>query len=368
MRIVSRIPCARATLVVAVIASAAAVGVSRSQPPARSLMAPVSSVPVLISPPRRESPLPATVWMEGDSGRTILLPPPRGMLLESATCSPWRDEAGRFQVVGRLFGWASNPWPGSVGLARLSFPDGELLDFVATDVIPVSPPCWVRGSLPRVVFAGGDGHLYRYTFDEDERENEGPSRLAWQVAEPPAADVFLMDPNWLSDTRFERVLLVVLRSRSLSVRDAIPAGDQLWWIELDEAGGAVIDAGPILDPSRLSDVRSLRSPVAGTTADGEISLALLAADRPRAGQWDLWTARLSFDPSGHPRPIEDLGTKLAGRCCTDLPPAFSAGGRCVRILQSGDDGHGHLVQAPLPRPGATSPNIDPSAAIAAGGG
>ena len=186
----------RAALAFAVIATAVAVGVARSQPPPRSSKVPVTESPVLISLPRRGSPLPPTVWMEGDPSRTTLLRPPGGMLLEFGIASPWRDEAGRFQVVGRLTGGENRARAGYVGLARVSFPDGELLDLVATDVLPTSQPCWARGTRPRILFAAADGHLYQHDFDGEghaipgaERPHgaqfEGPSRLAWHSPAPP---------------------------------------------------------------------------------------------------------------------------------------------------------------------------------------
>ena len=157
-----------------------------------------------------------------------------------------------------------------------------------------------------------------------------------------------MDPSWPRDARFDHVLLVVVKLPSVTGPDGTPAGDQLWWLRLDEAGDTVVAAGPLLDPSSLPGGRFLHSPVAGTTADGGLALAYLSADRPRAGQWDLRTARLAFDQSGRPHALRRPGTALAGRCCSELPPTFSTDGSQVRVIQVGSDGRVCLVHAPIP--------------------
>jgi hypothetical protein len=378
MSCLSRIPWLRAALVVATIASVAAVDVTPPRTLTRSGNVLVTDCPVLISPPLSESPLPPTIWTEGASGRTILLPQPKGMRLEFGICSPWRDQTGRFQVAGRLSGGPKNPWPGCAGLARVSFPDGEILDFVATTAIPTSSPCWFPGSRPRVLFAAGDGHLYQCAFDEAEgAEIPGtggsmgscrgaPTRIAWRSPLPLAADLFLLTPSWPRDSRFDHILLVVVRAVVVRGRAATLTGDQIWWIRLNEAGDAIVEAGPLVDPPSHLGGRYLLWPVAGKTADGSVALAYLSADRPAAGQWDLRTTRLSFDNRGRPRAAAKLDTKLAICCRTELPPTFSMDGRYVRILQAGEDGRGRLVHAVLPESGATLQEFGPAAIVAAG--
>ena len=243
-------PLIRATLALALLASASAVFVSRSIPTPGWRTVPARHSPILISPPRRDSPSSATVWMEGDSGRTVHLPSPEGRLLEFGICSPWRDEAGRFQVAGRLSCPEGDSSPGCFGLGRVSFPDGRLLDFVATEAPPVSRLCWFPDPRPRVLFAAGDGHLYRCAFEAD-----GDGEGHWDEAppcprggshgrwpRPRGADVFLSDPSWPSDPRFDRILLVVLKPLQGSGRNASFAGDQLWWVRLDGPGDAIVRA------------------------------------------------------------------------------------------------------------------------------
>ena len=214
-----------------------------------------------------------------------------------------------------------------------------------------------------MIFAAGDGHLYRYAFEAVApgvagrgAHRDGPRRIAWQAPSPGGGGVFLSSPCWPSDPRFDRVLLVVIKPLRGSVRQETSPGDQLWWVRLDEAGDAVVEAGFLLDPSGPPGDRALHSPAAGRTADGGVWLAYLSAARPRPGGWDLRVAPLAFDGAGRPLALTGPGTMLAGRYSTDLPLAFSADGRYVRVLRAGDV-RSQLVRVPLPEPGATSPGV-----------
>jgi hypothetical protein len=340
----------RFALAAAVIVSVTAARVVPPRPSIRMSEATPAEVPVLISSQLGESPRPPTAWTEGGSGRTIFLPPPGGMLLEFGVCSPWRDAEGRFQVAGRLSGEG-------VGLARVSFPDGDVLDFVQTGcALLTSRPCWLPGPRPKVLFGAGDGRIYQYAFDDEGATNSDAERLTdprlsridWRPPDPSKAGVFLSDPSWLRGGWTDDLLVLVVASGAIPGRDASSSSNQLWWARLDEAGGAIVEAGVLIDSPSLSGGRYLRSPVSEKTAEGGGVLAYLCTDRPGTGHWELRTTRLSFDDSGRPQASATVGVKVAGRCFTELPPTLTTDGRRVWVLQAGDEGRGRVVQIPLP--------------------
>ncbi|WP_165222806.1 hypothetical protein [Aquisphaera insulae] len=289
------------------------------------------------------------------------MPPPGGMDLDLATCSPWVDELGRFQVVGRLSGTPANSSRGSVGLARISYPDGEILDFIETEAVPTSRPCWLPGPLPRVLYVAGDGGLYRRLFDgarskwpasdRDEIDNAGRSgqkRLDWRSPFPPGDVAMVLDFTWLRDARFGDILILVIKAR-MGPEPSDPVGDQLCWARLAETEDAVIDSGPISGLQDATSGRSLRAPSVGRTEDGGLFLAYLSTDRPAAGGWELHAVRLSFEGSGRARIVAGTDVRLAERCSTYLPPALAAGGECLWACQPTDADLGRLVLVALPR-------------------
>lgn len=347
----SKILSLRAAVAAAVVASAAAAGVASSRTSTRPVEAGSRNIPTLVSPPSRDSPRPPTRWTDGSSGRTHLMPPPNGMLLEFGVCSPWRDGTGRFQVAGRLSGE-------NTGLAQVSFPDGAVLDFVETGgALVASRPCWYPGTRPRVLYAAGDGCLYRCDFRDEttglasEAPDGRPSRIGWTAPSMPTPEAYLSDPCWPREPRFDRVLLVVVASRINLDGQPRPAHDRLWWVRLDEAGEAVIEAGPVFESPTVSGGGFLRSPVVATAADGGVVLAYLSTDRPREGRWELRAARLAFDHSGRLEAPTQPADRLSECCSTDLPPSFNADATEVTILQADPGGGRRLLHVSLPTGG-----------------
>ncbi|QEH35897.1 hypothetical protein OJF2_44540 [Aquisphaera giovannonii] len=353
----------RACLWASILITVACVCLHPRRPSARLVEVPTREVPILVSPPTRDSPRP-TLWVQGDPGRTTSLPAPAGKLLDLGVCSPWREESGRFQVVGRLSGGPRGAQPAGVGLARVSYPDGEVLDFVDTGAVPTGRPCWFPGTSPRVLFAAGDGCLYHHRFAGDHGTTGedgggaiapaagGPRRIEWRCPLAAQSAPRVVDSAWLGEDR-GGLLLAVVTGRPVPGRGDGPAGDELWWLRLDEAGDAVVEAGPLIETPPAEWGRYLRSPIVGRPPGGDPSLAYLAADSPRDGEWELRWAPLRFDDSGRPRTIGP-GARLASGCSTDLPPAFSADVRSLRVLQ-GRDGGRHFSERALPDPVASRP-------------
>ena len=90
---------------------------------------------------------------------------PQGEILEWASCSPWHDELDQRQIAGH---WSSRSGEGEsklateFGLARFNFPDGKPLNRIPSEITPMSAPCWYPGTTAKILFAAGDGTLYRF--------------------------------------------------------------------------------------------------------------------------------------------------------------------------------------------------------------
>jgi hypothetical protein len=292
-------------------------------------------------------------WVDREGGPALDLRAPDDELLEYASCSPWRDERGRTQVVSR---WSQNLRSESsgtaYGLARLSFPDGEVLDHFETDVVPASTPCWYPGTRARVLFAGGDGILYLYDFestDSGDGPDDAPGRrlraIPWNCAVPGGDGVYLSEPNWPSDPRFSHLLFVGLRKIGRTKSHLPPAMTQIWWLRLGDDGASIDAAGPLIDlPTGGPDTYD-RCATFAVTADGRPMLAYYR----RQGQHStgLYIVPLELDPASRsPRPPSGEATKVADGCLT-CPPIFSCDGRWVSIIQGGWGYQGAVRRIPL---------------------
>src|SRR5206468_569384 len=117
---------------------------------------------------------------------------PTGDRFDYASCSPWQDEEGQYQVVGRWSELSADGPSADVdefGLARYTLPSGRVLDRVPLDVVPASPPCWFPGFTARVLYAASDGLLYRLSFEGDTPRRAGdpppkPEPVEWRVNIP----------------------------------------------------------------------------------------------------------------------------------------------------------------------------------------
>jgi hypothetical protein len=330
----------RILVVVILGSSAAAIGLSRLAPPPKPwrMPCPVANVNVntfLLSHGSRGS-----LWLAKDEGRTTTLPFPSGEILDYASCSPWRDERGRSQVVGR---WSCDPAAvnarNEFGLARLTFPDGEVIDRISTNVVPISAPCWYPGTGTRVLFAAGDGRLYQHEFESNTgtttdqggaRQNE-PLPLVWACKAPGMGDVYLSDPHWSTDTYSSRIVLVALRLIEPDSDRQRFTKSQLWWLRLSEGGHTIEEAGRLVRPStEESDVEE-RCPTIGKTSDGRLALAYLR--KVGARPWELRMTPLVRDTSRvEALAVTSVGTKIA-EGCLPFAPTISNDGRYINFIQ-----------------------------------
>ena len=274
---------------------------------------------------------------------------PRGDRVDYASCSPWRDAGGHFQLVGR---WSRQAGEGvrqhgeEFGLARYALPGGRVLDRVPLDVVPLSYPCWFPGRAARVLFAAGDGHLYRVDFEDGDSAEPPPGeprvrRVDWRCPAPgPLAAV--KDPFWPRDPRLGGRLLASLEYHDPS--DPLHTTTRLWWLSLDVDGLAVVAAGPLaVDPKPVGV--EPRHPVLGNPPGGPLILAYLDQSRDQRF-WDLWLAPVAVDPrTGTPSVAKGSARVVTGDQIL-TPPVFSADGRSVFGVLHGDGGHARVARFP----------------------
>lgn len=116
------------------------------------------------------------LWLDVETGETTRVPLGGVPVLQAASISPWRDERGRSQVVSFRCQGINK---GAIMLERASFPDGEVLDSIETEVFPSgSKVCWFPGTDARVLFIGGDKRLYQFAFEFEGDARAGHGRAA----------------------------------------------------------------------------------------------------------------------------------------------------------------------------------------------
>jgi hypothetical protein len=302
------------------------------------------------------------VWLNAETGLMAGYPLEDGDVLETASCSPWVDEKNQFQVVGR---WSSRTKEGPMsmskdfGIARYSFPGGQVLDHISTDTIPVGAPCWYPGTRARVLFSGGDGVLYHYAFEPEPWEktetseagrDPKPRPLAWRCSKPGNDDVFFGDLSWPEDPRMGGCLVASLREQSSG-----PAGNRsysrtsLWWLKLNFAGTEIVDLGRLLvsDDSRGAGLDfDHRTPVVGSLADGRLVLSYLRQSAGQSG-WEVRIVPIEFDSKLHvPQAREADGVRLAWKC-QPAQPTFSPDGQFLNVIAGPEARESRVVRVPL---------------------
>lgn len=257
-----------------------------------------------------------------EDGRTRGIAAPRSERWEYVSTSPWACEDGSMEAVARFATVNHDAWAdeGSVGLVRLRLPEGEVLERIETEAMPTGRAAWDPAGGDRVVFPSSTGRLYSYGFGRGQA-GEGPTvaALEWRSAPPEGHEPFMLDPSWSQLPGSKRVLLV---SMSPS-KGRLPAGTSRpvapWWLELDEEGQAIVDAGPLFDPEdpvALDPRCRLRHPSV-IERDGRPRLLFLRYE-PTQGGAAIYLADLEPDPAtGRPRVrpgtaarVEDRATAL----------------------------------------------------------
>jgi hypothetical protein len=292
-------------------------------------------------------------FLDVTSGAVKPFTPPGGDRLDFASCSPWLDDQGEYQIVGR---WSrrmdgSESTEPECGLARYSLPSGRVLNKIALDSVPESHPCWLPGNSTHLIYAAGDGLLYQIEFEDDpDGESEGndprPRRIVWECPQP-GPNLMIRDPVLSLDPRMKNRLIVSMSYRG-KVGDNRLIPTRLWWLELSSDGSSVVSAGPLApaksasgvqDESRLGSEE--RCPNLAVTPDHELILVYLW--QPVNGsRWQLRLAPVTFDKrSGNPVANTRESRILANDHLGELAP-FSIDGRFVYAIVQGATGRPKL--------------------------
>ena len=338
----------RLLVLLAIGSTLLAIGVSRLVPPqpSRRYLQAVTSHNIndfFLRVPHRRS-----LWMDAESGAISKAPIGEDEILEAASCSPWVDETGQRQVVGL---WSNRTFRGpstlcnAVGLARYTFPGGQLLDQVPSEVFPVGPPCWMPGIRARVVFAGGDGRLYRFAFepdgplaDSDERRkpvDSRPTPLEWACPKPGTGNVLVGDISWPEDPRMQGRMVVSLQLCEATDTQPVRFSEmQIWWLKLNHSATQIIEAGPMF-AHKANEPRGqgtgARSPVVASLPDGSLGLAY-TRETLAGVDWSVHLARVEFTADHRPIAAVESQTRLIATRCRPSPLAFSTDGRWINAL------------------------------------
>jgi hypothetical protein len=284
--------------------------------------------------------------IDRESGRCELKLLPEGERWGLLSVSPWRGERGEAEVVGQCHSLASEGdgtafW----GLARLRLPDGKLIDRVKLDILPTSRPCWLPDLPGEILFAAGDGQLYRHSLPprQDETtvpnapppvvpEGSDPRPVTWRCPAPGEGTVFLADPVWPSHPRLRHLLFVTLSFKHRAVDTSLNGPPQPWWLKMSRDGTEIEAAGPVFDPGKGEpvNVNSVkRFPNVAVDRRGMIQLVYLARS-PGQRAMDLLAIQLDLDPAtGQPHPQPGRKPRLLAQGCAAVPPICTSDGASV---------------------------------------
>ena len=288
--------------------------------------------------------------IDRENGRCELKPLPEGERWGLLSVSPWRDGSGETEIVGQCHARASER-DGTVfwGLARIRQSDGTLIDRVKLDVLPTSRACWLPDMPGEILFAAGDGQLYRHSLPQRSNglsspdtpppvvpEGSGPRRVTWRCRAPGEGTVFLADPYWPSHPRLRHLLFVVLSFKRGPEDRSLNGPPRPWWLEMSRDGTEIEAAGPLCTPESSGPesiepghrAPSLRFPIA-VDRNGMIELVYLSR-KPGQPASDLIALQLELDPkTARPRPRAGSSPRLLARGCAAVPPICTSDGALV---------------------------------------
>jgi hypothetical protein len=273
--------------------------------------------------------------VDAETGLMRRLETGRDDRIEHVSVSPWADAESHQQAVGRWFhreGDSTQLVPQGIGLARVELPSGRLLNRIETRMAPVAPPCWSTGVEASVIFAAGDGSLYRFAFEKADSpyslSDEKPVRLTWRCKAPGEGHVYLAEPSRPTHPRWRGRLLVSLNTQSMV--DGLPkmSVGQIWWLELNAAETEIVAAGPVTGSSETNQLE--RCP----TVVGSPSNPALAYISPGLSgrRWELRVAPVEF-VGDEGAPVARTGKSVVlATDCAPAPPAVSADGQRLTFL------------------------------------
>jgi hypothetical protein len=293
----------------------------------------------------------------------LLVPPDEKWGLLSV--SPWRDQEGELEAAGR---WVSRvdgsekPAFCGVGLFRLS--DGAVLDRISLDVLPTGRPCWVPNRPRELLFPAGDGRLHRCHlgggrgdgtvngFQESRGHNRRSARairpVTWHCQRPGAGEAYLADPEWSSDPRLHRYVIVALRRQRLERGKKEYEPSKIWWLQMSAQADGILAAGRLTVPGSslaADDSPSERFPSVSAGSEGGLTLVYLAR-LPQSSSWQLCRTALEFDPkTGAPKlALEPAAAEVLGAGLAPSPVIPLTDGRSVYASAAA----GQIVKYPEP--------------------
>jgi hypothetical protein len=301
-------------------------------------------------------------FVDRQTGQILQLEMPAGEVLDYAVCSPWRDERGQFQAVGRWMNRTGKQFgflPREFGLARFSLPEGKVLDRIGLDHIPISEPCWIPGLAPRVLYPSGDGQIYRYDFSDsgspasEARQPAQPQLVDWGVAPPGAGTVYVRDLIWpTEDALGGRLIAALCYVKNDRARPRM-SGPELWWLQLSPDHSMIEAAGRLTDPGERdrpggedADLEE-RLPNVAVTAAGDLTLVYLS--RPGLQQeWDLRAASIAIEPATGVPAIRGGSNHRVGSGFVCSSPTFSEDGRWIYGIRGHEPGGEQLTLRRIP--------------------
>lgn len=301
-----------------------------------------------------------SIWLDVEDGRVSRLNLPEGETVEFASCSPFRDDKGRAQAVGR---WATrtkvgtDTVVGAYGLARFTYPDGEILDRVTTDILPKGAPCWYPGTKARILFSAINGRLYHHNFeptlprssstDPEPATNPGPQPLKWLCPRPGDGHETVSDPCWPSTPALGGRLIASIRPLNEKTGKGYSFA-RLWWLELDEAGTSIVAAGRLIprpDSAPEHDMDE-RFPAVWTEPDGRMTLAYQTR-LPHQPHGQIRVVPLELDANRKIPLVRTEATQVMVDRCAVNPPAFSKDGKSLFVVHLADGNRGEVLRIPL---------------------
>ena len=300
--------------------------------------------------------------VDRSTGSTRLLSLPEDENWACLSVSPWLNQEGNLEAVGR---WTRrNPTADQAfcGLGLLRLGDTTVVDRIDLDVLPTGRPCWVPDRPGDLLFPAGDGLLYRCRLaggQDARRENgkgqqgvahfgksTGPRPVTWRCAVPGSGGTFLCDPVWSSAKELRRFVFVSLslQSRVDSRRVYEPA--RIWWLEMNEHADEILGAGRLTGPElrrALSRSMDERMPTVSVDPGGKLTLAYLTRSQG-SNAWRLSLAALALDPRTG-SPLIAGGPVEAASDLQLIAPTFSSDGQVV--FASATDGG--IEQYSVPR-------------------
>jgi hypothetical protein len=261
-----------------------------------------------------------------------------------ASPSPWTERGVR-QIVGvgrRPTRTGLGEAMDFVGIVRMDLPGGDVLDWVdvGESPLPTGPPCWLPGTLARVIYPALDGRIYRLDFETADPDGGAapatdvtPRVLRCHVAALGDAKMLVSDLSWPDGAERGRRLIASVRIKHHGARRH--SESQVWWLDLDEDGESVVAGGRLLEMGSEGSGVGPRYPTLVRAADGALLLAYLVTDAEGPGK-ELRVAPVRFDAGvGWPIARDEEARILAKDCLPIAPVATTDGRWLMTVRQAG---------------------------------